>query len=113
NLMLFSVGNLPEHAETEPNNDPETAPLVALNATINGVVTNEDVDYYAVELAEGQRLAVEIEGLRLGNLLFDPKLRLFGPHGHELIAEDDTQVLRQDAGFVHLAAEAGRHVIAV
>lgn len=113
NLMLFSVGNLPEIAEIEPNNSPDTAQEIALDTTVNGVVTNEDVDYFAVELAEGDRLAVEIEGLRLGNLLFDPKLRLFGPRGHELIAEDDTAVLRQDAGFVHVAREAGRHLIAV
>ncbi len=113
NLMLFSVGNLPETVETEPNDDVAAAPEVALNGTINGIVQPEDVDYYAVQLAEGQRLAVEVEGLRLGNLLFDPKLRLYGPHGHELIAEDDTQVLRQDAGFVYSATEAGRYVVAV
>lgn len=112
-LMLFSVGNLPEITETEPNNDIETAPEVTLNGTINGIVQSEDVDYYAVQLAEGQRMSVEVEGLRLGNLLFDPKLRLFGPHGHELIAEDDTQVLRQDAGFVYVAKEAGRYVVAI
>lgn len=113
NLMLFSVGNLPEVTEEEPNNSPDTAQAIELDTTVNGVVTNEDVDFFAIELAEGERVAVEIEGLRLGNLLFDPKLRLFGPRGHELIAEDDTAVLRQDAGFVHIAQEAGRHLVAV
>lgn len=113
NLRVFSVGDLPEITEEEPNNDRATAPLLPLGTTVNGVITQEDVDYFAVDLAEGQRLAVEVEGLRIGRVLFDPKLRLFDPEGRELLAEDDTPLLLQDAGFVHLAETAGRYTIAV
>jgi len=112
-VALISVGNLPESGETEPNNTAETANAITLDFTVNGAVQSEDVDYYSVELAEGQRLAVEVEALRLGVDLFDPKLRLFGPGGHELIAEDDTALARQDAAFVHTATEAGVFKIAV
>ncbi|MDX9971695.1 MAG: PPC domain-containing protein [FCB group bacterium] len=113
NLVLFSVGALKEVPETEPNNDAEHAQAVELGSTLNGVVASEDVDYFAVELAEGARLAVEVEGIRLGTALFDPKLRLFGPHGHELHAEDDTPLARQDAAFVFAAKEAGKHLVAI
>jgi len=113
NLQLFSVGNLPEITEEEPNHPAENAMPVELNTTINGVITREDVDYFAVDLEEGQRMAVQVEGLRLGRTLFDPLLRLYGPNGHELLVEDDTQLFLQDAGFVHIAEEAGRYLIAV
>jgi hypothetical protein len=113
NLRLFSVGALAEINEKEPNNDPDTVETIALGTTINGKVTNEDADFFALELAEGQRIAVEVEALRLGEALFDPKLRLFSPSGHERVAEDDTPIARQDAAFVFIAEEAGRHVLAI
>jgi hypothetical protein len=113
NMELFSVGTLTEIEETEPNSTSEEAAEIALGTTVNGIVTNEDADYYFVNLEAGARLSVEVEALRLGGPLFDPKLRLYGPHGHELLAEDDTILFRQDAGFVHLAEEAGRYTIAI
>lgn len=113
NPRLFSVGALVEVQEEEPNDDPAAAAAVGLGTTINGTITNEDVDYFAVELDVGARLAVELEGLRLGTALFDPKVRLFGPGGHEFLAEDDTPLVRQDSAFVFVAEEAGRHVLAV
>ncbi len=113
NLLIFSVGGLPEVSDTEPNSTEDAAQAIAVGTTVNGVVTSEDVDFYAVELEAGQRLAVEVEALRLGRVLFDPKLRLFDPTGHERVAEDDTQLFRQDAGFVYVAAEAGRHLVAI
>jgi hypothetical protein len=64
-------------------------------------------------LAEGQRLAAEVEAMRLGGPLFDAKLRLFSPSGHEIIAEDDTALVKQDAAFVFEGGEAGRYVVAV
>ncbi|MBI4556084.1 MAG: PPC domain-containing protein [Candidatus Hydrogenedentes bacterium] len=113
NLLLFSVGALEEADEQEPNDDKAAAPVRPLGVTINGTITSEDVDYFAVELEAGARLSAEIEALRLGGPLFDPKLRLFGPGGHELVAEDDTQLVAQDAAFAYTAEQAGRHVVAV
>lgn len=118
NAVLFSVGNLPELAEAEPNSKPEEAQAVEMNHTINGVIESEDVDYFAVNLAVGDRISVEIEGLRLGGMLytgmpFDPKVRLFGPAGHERVAADDTQSCLQDAAFVYVTEEEGPHLIAV
>lgn len=112
-LKVLSVGALTEMEETEPNSTPEEAQEIALGTTVNGRVTAEDVDYFAVNLEPGDRIAVEVEALRLGDTLFDPKLRLFGPEGHERVAEDDTQMFLQDAGFVYTSTESGKHLIAV
>jgi hypothetical protein len=113
NLVLFSVGNLNEIRETEPNNDPASAPTIELGTTINGTVSNEDIDYYAVNLEAGGRIAVEVEALRLGGPLFDPKLKLFDPEGHEVLTEDDTCLVAQDAAFVHVAEHSGRYLVAI
>lgn len=113
NLHMFSVGNLPEVEEAEPNNTREAPQAIALNSTVNGVVSSEDVDYYAVDLKTGDVLAVECEALRLGSALFDPKVRVFGPEGHERVAEDDTSLAKQDAAFVYTAIEDGTHTVAV
>ena len=49
------------------------ASRLPLNVTVSGVVQTEDVDYFAVELKKGERLTVEVEGLRLGiRPFFDP-----------------------------------------
>ncbi|MFP6582710.1 MAG: PPC domain-containing protein [Candidatus Hydrogenedentota bacterium] len=112
-LVFFSVGNLTEIAETEPNSQPEQAQKIGLNSTVNGTITSEDVDYFAIDLEADSRLAVEVEALRLGQELFDVKARLFSPGGHELVAEDDTALVRQDAAFVYEVHEAGTYVIAL
>lgn len=112
-LILFSVGNLAEVTEVEPNSASAEAQVIALNSTVNGTVTSEDVDYFAVDVVANSRLAVEVEALRLGDSLFDSKVRLFSPHGHELVAEDDTALMQQDASFVFDVTEAGKYVIAL
>src|SRR5262245_7040895 len=66
NLRTFTVGNLPEVKEAEPNNDFLVPQVIQLNVTVSGVADNEDVDHYVVELKKGQRLSAELEGLRLG-----------------------------------------------
>lgn len=113
NLWLVSVGELKEIHETEPNSDFESAQPVEYGTTVNGTVDYEDVDMVRVPAVPGDRIAVEVEALRLGHILFDPKLRLFGPEGHERISSDDVPMFRQDAGFVYVAQETGEHRIAV
>ncbi len=113
NLRIFSVGALPEMMETEPNSDAAHAQAVTFGTTVNGVAQYEDVDYFALDLAAGQKLAAEVEAIRLGQQLFDAKIRLFGPSGGEVISEDDTAAMRQDAAFVYVAPEAGRYMVAI
>ena len=44
----FWVGQFPTVQEVEPNSEFDAPQAVALNTTVEGVVTNEDVDYYKV-----------------------------------------------------------------
>jgi hypothetical protein len=61
----FWVGALPIADEVEPNGSLEQAQAVPLNTTVHGIADTEDLDCFAVELKQGQRLSVEAEGLRV------------------------------------------------
>ncbi|MDB6072899.1 MAG: putative serine proteinase, subtilase family, partial [Verrucomicrobiaceae bacterium] len=62
----FFVGQYPNVEEKEPNDDFNTPQVVGFNQTIEGIVKSEDVDYYRLTAKKGQRIAIEIDGLRLG-----------------------------------------------
>lgn len=113
NLRYFGVSDLPQVAEVEPNSDFETPQVVAMNSTVNGLCQNEDVDYYAVELAEGQKLTVELEGLRLGTDFFDPFVAILDENRFEVARCDDAPLLQQDCVCSFIAPKAGRYVIEV
>jgi len=73
------VEPLPDTAEKEPNSDFTKPQKVGLNTVVSGVVDNEDVDYFAVDLKKGQRLSAEVFGMRLGGTFFDPyRITSFG-----------------------------------
>ena len=115
NLRLFGVSALPILAETEPNSEFTKAQEIAINTTIDGVVLNEDVDYYSVELEAGQRLNVELEGLRHAylNNFFDPYVAIYDANRFEITASDDSVFLQQDCLCSMVAPAKGRYIIEV
>jgi hypothetical protein len=113
NLVTFSVGALREIDEVEPNNDFRQAQPIPLGVTINGVVQNEDVDYFVVEAQKGQRLSAEVEGLRLGIDFFDPHLAIFNSQHFVLASADDTMAVWQDAICSIRVPEDGKYYIEV
>jgi hypothetical protein len=104
-LRTFRVSPFPIVAEKEPNDDPKQAQPVPLNVSVAGVIEAAGVDCYAVTLKKGQRLAAEVEGVRLGGALTDTVLTVLGPDGKLLATVDDTPLFRQDP-FVTLIAPA-------
>ncbi|HEX3998559.1 MAG TPA: PPC domain-containing protein [Pirellulales bacterium] len=113
NLRTFSIGALPEVAQIKPNNEFEHPQSVPLNCTVNGVVLNEEVNYYAVEAKKGDRVTAEIEGLRLGVTFFDPYVAILDSKRFELARCDDSPLLRQDSECSIIAPEDGKYVIQV
>jgi len=109
----FWVGLLPVVDEVEPNSAADKAQPVPLNHTVHGLVALEDVDCYAVDMTKGQRLSVEVEGLRLGSHRFDPSIAILDPAGAELAAADDCPATQQDAVLSVVAAVDGRHVVRI
>ena len=113
NLRYFGVSPLPQVQETEPNSDFAKPQPATLNTTINGVVTNEDVDYYVVELTEGQKITCELEGIRLGSEMFDPFVAILDEKRFEVARSDDAPLLQQDCVCSMKAPRTGKYIIEV
>ncbi|HUG18182.1 MAG TPA: PPC domain-containing protein [Planctomycetaceae bacterium] len=110
----FWVGPYPSLEEKEPNNAFEQPQLIeTVNVTVQGIVQNEDVDYFAVNATKGQRISVEVEGLRLGNTLFDPYCAILDSKRFELAASDDAPLLNQDSLVSVIAPEDGQYIIEI
>ena len=107
----FFVGALPAVDEKEPNGSLAEAQAVPLNSTIQGVVTGEDVDCFAVTLQKGQRLSVDVEATRLGTFLFDPAVAIVDEKRFELASIDDVPIARQDSVLSMLAPADGTYYV--
>ena len=90
--------------EKEPNSEFAQAQAILLNSTIEGIVLTEDVDYFKVTVKKGQRLSLEVDGLRLGYLNFDPYIAILDKDRFEKAFSDDTILHRQD-GYCSFVAE--------
>jgi hypothetical protein len=118
NLQLVSVGALQEIAEQEPNSEFAQPQPVPLGCTVSGVVQNEDVDYFVVSARKGERISVELEGVRLGAppgdfTFFDPYLAILNAERFELATCDDAPLLRQDSLCVIQAPADGTYIVEV
>ena len=105
-LRTFWVGALPCIDEKEPNSDFAAPQPIALNTTVHGVVDNEDQDYFVVDCKKGQRLSVEVEGMRLGVTVFDPYVAILDAKRFELATSDDSSLIGQDCGCSIVARAA-------
>jgi hypothetical protein len=109
----FYIGPYGPTEEKEPNSEFTAPQPITLNTTVNGVVQNEDVDYYSIEVKKGQRIAVEVEGMRLGTTLFDPYVAILNSKRFELSSADDSPLVKQDAVASAMASEDGTYIIEV
>ncbi|MBU6294787.1 MAG: pre-peptidase C-terminal domain-containing protein [Planctomycetes bacterium] len=112
-MRTLWVGALPTVEEKEPNSDFTAPQKIPLNVTVTGVVTSEDVDYYAVDLKKGQRLAVEVEGMRLGGTFFDPYVAILDSKRFEMAVSDDNPSIGQDAMTSIVAPADGTYIVQV
>ncbi len=82
----YAVDALPETAEAEAGDGPQavTPPII-----VNGRIERPgDVDEFSFEGRAGQEIVAEVRARRLGSPL-DSALRLVGPDGAEVAANDD------------------------
>ena len=92
----FFVDQFPTVEEKEPNTLIEEAQPITTGVTITGVAKNEDTDYYKIEAKKGERLSVEVEGIRLCTNFWDPYVAIIDSKKFELATRDDTPLGVQD-----------------
>ena len=107
----FFVGALPGVDEKEPNNLFEQPQPIDLNVCVAGVLQNEDADYYRIQAKKGQRISVEVEGIRLGQAYFDPYLAILDKNRFELATVDDTVLAKQDGFLSVIIPEDGEYTV--
>lgn len=112
-FRTFFVGYMPDVVEKEPNSDFATPQEIPINVTVNGVAASEDVDYYVVDAKKGDRIAAEVEAIRLGTTLFDPYVAILDSKRFELASADDSPLLVQDCVVSAIAPEDGKYIIEV
>ncbi len=112
-LRTLWVGALPCLKEEENNNRFHEPQVIPFGVTVHGRVLTEDVDHFRIEARKGQRITAEVEGIRLGNTLFDPYVAILDERRFELASADDTALLRQDAFASTVAPEDGHYVVVV
>jgi hypothetical protein len=113
NMFLFSVGAMPEANEVEPNNDFAKPQPIALDTTVNGVIGNEDVDYFVVQAKKGEPITAEVEGIRLGRSRFDPYVAILDKDRFELANSDDSPLMWFDCVASVSAPEDGSYIVQV
>ncbi len=108
----FIVGDQPEIAEIEPNDErTKPQPVPQLPITINAQLDkNGDVDCYAIKLEAGQHLIASVQGRRLGSAI-DPMLHLFDDTGVEVAFVQDGVGL--DPLLAFRAPKSGTYVLRV
>ncbi len=66
NPRSFAVGDRPEIRETEPNNTPDKANVLALNSVVEGRSDGAaDIDYYKISGSAGQRILADCQARRI------------------------------------------------
>ena len=89
NPRTFTVGELPEVVEQEPNNVQAKAMRVALGTVINGrSLPSEDVDLFVFSAKAGERVLIDCHAARADSAL-DGFLWLFDSAGRQLASNAD------------------------
>lgn len=111
----FWVSQFPNVDEVAGNNEFATPQEITLNVTLEATTAREAADFFRVDAKKGQRISVEVEGLRAnaGNMTMDPYVAILNAERFELVASDDTALLKQDSFVSLLAPEDGQYIIEI
>lgn len=112
-IRTIQIGALPVVPESEPNSTLESAQAIALDVTVDGRITREDIDYFVIEARAGERITAEVEAMRLGRTMFDPYVAILDSNRYELSASDDSVLLMQDSVATTLAPRDGRYFVSI
>ncbi|MEZ5401060.1 MAG: PPC domain-containing protein [Bryobacteraceae bacterium] len=119
NVVLFSVGALPEVEEDEAANpkaangtEKNAQKLKSVPATINGTLTAADVDVFAFPVASGSKLVFEAEAAAAGSAI-DPAIEVLDATGKTIAHNDDAEPAGVDSRLEHVFARAGTYYVRI
>lgn len=108
---LIDIGSLGELNEFEPNDSGRQAQKITLPATVNGVIDNEDWDYFQFHADADETLAFDVLARRNGSKV-DADLAILDANGRELAWNDDHHILG-DPRIEHRFEKPGKYIVRV
>lgn len=113
----FWISQFPNLAEAEPNDDFAAPQKISGNVTVEGEAKIEETDFYELSAKKGDRLSVEIEGLRINNIpqniAIDPLVAIYKKSGDELARADGSALLKQESILSIEVPEDGDYIVEV
>ena len=111
NLVLFSVGDLPEvDKKVKTKEERDKAQPIAVPVLVNGNLSEAEQDDYLFTSKAGQKLVCEVEARRAGSAL-DPVIEIFDAAGKMLVRNNDGAGV--DPRIEYTFAKAGQYKIRV
>ena len=112
NVQIFSVSDLPEIAEAEPNDSIAEAQPISVPLAISGTLKGADQDFFSFTATAHQRLVIEVEARRIGSAI-DPALEVYDSAGHLIAQNDDAPGLGVNSRLDMTFPKAGKYFVAV
>lgn len=113
NPRTLHVNRFPIVAETTATAKRETAQLIPMDRTVWGHIIGPETDWYAVDLAKGQRCSLEVLAYRISPTDLDAMLQVWGPDGRLFQEQDTSQLYYHDPVCRFIAPQDGRYIIAL
>ena len=113
NPRTLHVNRFPIIAETAATAKRETAQILPMDRTVWGHIIRAETDWYAVDLAKGQRCSLEVLAYRISPTDLDAMLQVWGPDGKLFQEKDMSQLYYHDPVCSFIAPQAGRYTIAL
>ena len=96
NVLIFTVSDLPEITEKEPNDSIAMAQPLAVPGAVSGTLKGPDQDFFSIAATARQRLVIEVEARRIGSAM-DPMLEVYDSSGREIASNDDAPGLERES----------------
>ncbi len=113
NPRTLHVNRFPVGAETAEASQRATAQRIPMDSTVWGHIIGSETDWYAVDLAKGQRCSLEVLAYRISPTDLDAVIQVWGPDGKLLQEKDTSQLYYHDPALSFIAPQAGRYTIAL
>lgn len=112
NVQIFTVSDLLEVPEKEPNDSITDAQPITLPVAVSGTLKGPDQDFFSFTATAHQRLVIEVEARRIGSAI-DPTLEVYDSTGRLIAQNDDAPGLGVDSRLDMTFPRAGKYFVAV
>jgi len=113
NPRSLHLNRLPILAEAEKPRDRSHPQPIPLETTLWAHLPKYETDWYSLTLVKGQRVSLELLGLRISPTYIDATLRIYSPDGNLLREADTSPLAYHDPATSFVAAQDGQYLLSI